>query len=233
MEALLRPEGFAAYRRFRAANPNVNYTEPFVPCVGETYFTSGLPKLVYCGAAIWERKLVQYDYTDDAAYFQSKEFTETFLEGVAGGAKYSSAFWRLFSAASEIVHGADVPPARRVKAAVWTYLSKLGQEAQSEPINKADLRALDVSQLKAELEVLKPDLFLCVSGEMLTETGNELFESLPRVDGVTLATESSLLKRLPAGGFLLWTNHPQRKSATWFQSMLADIQFVMGMLNIR
>lgn len=225
MEPLVTPQSFAAYRRLRDRNPL--YTEPFVPCVGAKYGTANLPRFVFCGAAIWERELAAYECDDIDAFSRSLKFTEEFVAGVGEGLHRRSAFWRLFESASQLIFGAQCSLRDRTKASVWTNLSKIGETGQSQPTNVPDLMDLDVEQIRCELTRLEPDIILCVSGSMLVDTGKKAFSAFEKV-GARLNSADSELRRLPNGGFLLWTMHPNRKTTNWRSALLGDLSNVMS-----
>jgi hypothetical protein len=240
MRPLLAEAAFAEYRRFRSSHKEVQYTEPFVPCVDDAAFGQGLPRFVYCGAAVAERELVEYGGSDHGAWKASQSDTAEILRARAGEEIRLTPFWRLWDSASRVLFGSGTERSTRMLATVWTNLSKLGVVDSPAPLDDADLSGLDAAQFTRELDELKPDILLCVSGEMLIKTGNALFEDLPRL-GVAAATRGTLFKRLPAGGVLVWTNHPahlrgKQNEAAWYKSVLGDLETavkVSGVLTDR
>jgi hypothetical protein len=123
MRPLLSEGRFADYRRFRERNAKGrDYTEPFVPFVGERYADGTRPRFVYCGAAIWESEQVHYA-GDPSAYNESLAFSLQHMAKVGSGECASTAFWRLFDAASQVVFP-DLSLEQRAGRSVWTNLSK-------------------------------------------------------------------------------------------------------------
>lgn len=228
MRPLLSLEGFRQYRRFRESNrENRRYTEPFVPCVGESY--GKIPKIVFSGVAIWEPKLAAYDCEDEVAWERSSYFTRTFLRDVGRG-QVSSAFWRAFDAVTNELSGDGYSLETRADACVWTNISKLGEEDRLAPRDVArELRALDAKQLRAEMIELEPDWFVCLSGDARQSTGYDVWGSLESIPLTSKRTAQTEIRRLPNGGVLYWSMHPNYKPAEWLTGVLFDLKELRDM----
>jgi hypothetical protein len=146
---------------------------------------------------------------------------------VASGEFRPTAFWRLFDDASKLVLGETLSLAARLESSVWTNLSKLGEEGLPKPRDvNGLLHSLDVAQLKYELDELKPAVLLCVSGSALEDTGYAVFGDWPRLDVETKTTQTEV-RRVPHGGILFWTMHPNRKSSEWRENVLDDLSSLL------
>lgn len=213
---------FTAYRRLAREK---GYCEPWVPYVGPDFSAAGAPRIVYCGAAPFYDRADRGSYPDDdeAALRMATERWANFAD--EGG--YNSAFWRL---GKLIVENLDGPPPspNPFSRIAWTNLTKLNGVGDSAPKGGGpELLSLDVAQMKREISLLRPDILICVSGKMLTSTGNRIFadcEPMP----VQIETSNTLVKRLPNGGILYWTMHPNRKGKAWSQSVTSDLLRLTG-----
>lgn len=164
------------------------------------------------------------DLRDDKIVRREDEgwFRTFALEGGNGGR-----FWTLFHA---VLAAVDPEPSRsrteRMRHAAWTNLSKLNAPSQSAPPdNDEALRALDVEQMRREIAALDPDILLCVSGSMVPSTGHALFDALAPIDHVP-SVDRTWTRRLPNGGVLYWTMHPQGIRSDpqgWMDEVVGDV----------
>jgi hypothetical protein len=220
---------FVAYRRLALENRRLKhekgYCEPWVPYVGPDFGAAGSPRIVYCGAA------PAYNRNDEGSYPPDDEAalrmaTKRWADFAAGGG-YDSAFWRL---GKLIVENLDGPPPspNPFSRIAWTNLTKLNAVGDSAPKGGgAELLSLDVAQMTREISILRPDILICVSGSMLTSTGNRVFADCEPML-VQPETSNTLVKRLPSGGILYWTMHPNWKTKAWSQSVISDLLRLTG-----
>ena len=222
---------FATYVSYRRHCVTRGYCDPFIPYVGDRYGDQGPLKLVYCGgAARWAES--RDKIRDDAeALAHGAELTRDF---VAGG-MYSAPFWRLFRQVAAITPGlANEVESLMLRRFAWTNLSKTGIVNRSAPPdNDPILRDLDVIQFNHEMDMLRPDLLMCVSGSLLTTTAYTLFDSPGWLQTSTpaLTTEKTSARRTPWGGWLLWTMHPAYKTRAWFDSIVKDTAMVIATIK--
>ena len=217
-----------AFGRYRRLANEKGYCDPFVPYVGPDYGRERLPRFVYCGVAARWDEMISQDADDVASYESEVGWTKDFIRKGMNG----SPFWNLFDDVLAILDPQDsLTREERRRTAVWTNLSKLGlpDKATAPPDNDLALRALDVEQMRREIEVLAPDLLLCVSGSKLVPTGNDAFTGLASVD-FEPAHERDRVKRLPGGGWLYWTMHPQWKPREQIEAVMSDLRRIVGQL---
>lgn len=224
MQPIMPLSSYAAYRRLCAER---GYCDPFIPYVGDKYGKDVGLKFLYCGGAAWwaDHNAAIDDDAEALAYA-----AEASSQFIAGG-MYSAPFWRLFWQAAEIVPGLKGQSHSEVLSRfAWTNISKTGIVGQSAPPDDdRDLRALDVEQFRHELDVLQPDILVCVSGSLVPSTAFALFDTpgWQAVDGIEPVTASTWIRRSDWGGWLLWTMHPAYKSRAWFASVLTDTATIL------
>lgn len=221
------------FRRYRVLAAKRGYCDPFVPTVGDRYGSGTLPRIVYCGvAARWgddgrEPMVNDVRLFNEAADWSSNVFDERSL---------NSAFWRLLdSMLAKLDLDTALTASQRRRCAAWTNLSKSGRGygATCPPDSDVELRALDIEQFNHELGLLDPDLLICVSGNNLVSTGKALFRRWPIVqDGIEVPDQSEV-RRLPNGGWLYWTMHPQAKPSAWGETVLSGISDIAERLPAR
>lgn len=216
---------YAAYRRHCRKQ---GYCDPFVPYVGAEYSTPGHVRLAYCGGAAWWSAPGEAFDDDEAAFQWSKDQSTSFvLEGM-----YDTPFWRLFRQIASTVPGlSGVDEGDMLRRFAWTNLSKTGLVGSSAPPDRDRvLRDLDVGQFRHEMDVLRPDILVCVSGSLVPSTGYALFDNpqWPTPDDPLPATESTWIRRTPWGGWLLWTMHPAYKPRAWHESVVGDVAAILA-----
>jgi hypothetical protein len=214
---------FTAYRKLAREK---GFCEPWVPYVGPDFGASGGPRLVYCGAAPSYESNDRDEYPADNDETALRMATKRWADFVSGGG-YNSAFWRL---GKLIVENLDGPPPspNPFSRIAWTNLTKLNGVGDSAPKGgDAELLSLDVAQMTREISILRPDILICVSGSMLTSTGNRIFADCEPML-VQPETSNTLVKRLPNGGILYWTMHPNWKTKAWSQSVISDLLRLAG-----
>lgn len=215
-EILFPLERFRQYRDLARAK---GYCDPFVPAVGPAYGDGGMLRVVYCGvAARWGGD--GREAGSDVDLFASEAaWSATLLVGE----NTKSAFWRLLDRVLEAIAPHLKPAERRARAA-WTNLSKSGRGygATCPPDRDTSLRSLDVAQLRHEVELLRPELMVCVSGNNLVSTGIEVFRAWPAIMDLSPSVDQTEIRRLPAGGALYWTMHPQGKTREWTSRVVSD-----------
>lgn len=219
---------YAAYRRHCREQ---GYCDPFVPYVGDAWFAPGHVKFAYCGGAAWWSEAGLCFDDDDAAFRWSTDQSANFVrEGM-----YDTPFWRLFRRIASITPGlAGAGEAEMLRRFAWTNLSKTGIVGRSAPPdNDQVLRELDVGQFRHEMDVLRPDLLVCVSGSLVPSTGYALFDNpdWPEPDVPVPATASTWIRRTPWGGWLLWTMHPAYKPRAWHDSVVGDIEATLDLIE--
>lgn len=224
----MTPATYAAYRRHCR---DQGYCDPFIPYVGAEYFAPGHVKLVYCGGAAWWNAPGEAFADDDAAFQWSRGQSVNFvLEGM-----YDSPFWRLFRQIASIVPGlSGADETDMLRRFAWTNLSKTGVVGQSAPPdNDRALRDLDVGQFRHEMDILRPDLLVCVSGSLVSSTGYALFDSpqWPTPDVPLPAMASMWIRRSAWGGWLLWTMHPAYKPRAWHDSVIRDVATILNQIE--
>lgn len=209
---------FKAYRELARVR---GYCEPWVPYVGKNYFDSAGPRFMYCGGAAWWASTVELPQDNGSAFDIAARDTEAFVSN----GMYSTPFWRLYRSSVALMPWANSRPNEYVDSRVcWTNLTKTGMVQETAPPDKdVDLRHLDVAQLQYELDVLQPDILMCVSGSIVPSTGHEIFDRWHDIDGIRPCTESTWFRRSDAGTLLLWTMHPAFKPAKWHDSVLSDL----------
>ena len=216
-------EKFAAYRSHCKQE---GYCMPFVPYVGDEYGKTGAIKFVYCGgAAWWSEPDTVIDDDAEAHAYSSDESRKFVLSDM-----YGSAFWSFFRELAAIVPGlAGEQDETMLKRFVWTNITKTGLVGENAPPNDPNLRPLDVAQVRHELDVLLPDLIVCVSGSLVTSTAYEIFDTPEWKAGESFEarTGSTWIRQAPWGGWLLWTMHPAYKTREWRDSVLADVKAVI------
>ncbi len=215
---------YATYRRHCAAH---GYCDPFIPYVGDRYGKDVGFKFLYCGGAAWWADHHDIINDDAEAFAYGAKASGQF---VADG-MYNAPFWRLFWQIPNIVPGlAGEPESEMLRRFAWTNISKTGVVGQSAPPDRdLDLRNIDVEQFRHELNILQPDLLVCVSGSLVSSTAYALFDTSEWkvVDGVEAVTASTWIRRSEWGGWLLWTMHPAYKPRAWFQSVLIDTAAIL------
>jgi hypothetical protein len=225
---IILPEAYGAYRRHCRQE---RYCDPFIPYVGADYGAPGCVKLAYCGGSAWWTEASQSIDDDAAALIYSKGLTDKFVaEGM-----YSTPFWRLFREIAAIVPGLAGESEKDVLSRfAWTNLSKTGVVGQSAPPdNDRVLRSLDVAQFWHEMDILRPDLLVCVSGSLVSSTGYALFDTPEWIEPEfpKPVTKSTWIRRAPWGGWLLWTMHPAYKPRSWHDSILADVAAILDRIG--
>lgn len=217
-QSLFPEERLDRYRKLIASR---GYCDPFVPTVGGLYGNGVLPRVVYCGvAARWRG-----DGREPDAW--RSVFEERSI---------NSAFWRLLDGILERLDvDAALDPDQRRKCAAWTNLSKTGRGygATCPPDSDVDLRALDIEQFNHELRLLNPDLLVCVSGNNLVTTGKALFRDWRSAEEAIPMPDQTEVRRLPNGGWLYWTMHPQAKPKVWSETVLGGISCIADRLHSR
>lgn len=215
---------YSAYRRHCAVQ---GYCDPFIPFVGDEYGAHEGVKFAYCGGAAWWAEKHDLIEDDAEALERGAKLTREF---VADG-MYNAPYWRLFWKIAGIVPGlAGQPDDVLLNRFAWTNISKTGVVGQSSPPNNDNhLRQLDIEQFNYEMNLLQPDLLVCVSGSLVPSTAYALFDNLKWqvVEDVRPLTASTWIRRSKNGGWLLWTMHPAYKPRAWFDSVLADVQVVL------
>ena len=212
------------FHRYRSFAHEHSYCGPFIPYVGEKYGSGLLPKFAYCGvAAAWPNHKLE------AA--ENYHFKADWANDVVLQRRVNSAFWRLCWDTLELLDtDARFSPEERLQHMAWTNLSKLGSAKQTAPPdNDIALREMDAAQLRHEIEVLAPDLLLCVSGSRLRATAAAVFGKLEAGD-LTPMIEPTHVTRLPSGGLLYRTMHPQYKTKQWQRVVRSDLKTIMGEL---
>ncbi|WP_333586104.1 hypothetical protein [Phenylobacterium sp.] len=189
------------------------YCDPFVPFVGDRYFAHGR-RIVYCGVAPRYDEALRFAGPGEAAEWSRKVVLDHNIK---------SAFWRLIDRILQDIEP-DRPAMARRERIVWTNLSKLcsSDKATAPSDADAELRALNVEQLRCEMASLRPDLLLCVSGSQLQTTGVQAFGDL-QCGPLTPNADQTWVRQLPTGGVLYWTMHPQGKSRAWVDAVLGDL----------
>lgn len=210
---------FESYGRFCASK---NYCSPWHPFVGSRYGELGRPKLVYCGGAAWWGGPQR-----ECSLSEAKALTDKFV----ADDMYSTPFWRLFERVTKLAYP-DVASKKEAAAfSAWTNLSKTGAVGESAPPDSDfELRRLDVAQLTRELEILCPDILMCVSGSLMPSVGHAVFGHY--LEGkLSPQTPSTWIRRTPWGGWLIWTMHPAYKAEAWHRSVEADFNNILISLN--
>ncbi len=205
---LLDLTAFGLYRKLAELK---QYGGPMVPAVGEKYGNGLAPKVVYCGVATREL-YIDTEQSVNAAYENAIiECQKSFDEVPASNNKN---FWRFgLDIATTLAEDIGISLADQWNHFAWTNISKLCDGTNTAPPDDdMDLRKLDVAQIRKELSILKPDLFICVSGMSLVSTGNEIFGDAP---GQKISTGN-----LSSGGKFIWTEHPARKSIEWRKEII-------------
>lgn len=214
------------FRDYRELAAREGYCDPFVPAVGQHYGDGRMPRLLYCGVAARWGDDGQYAGSDEELFEAEAAWSADLLAGGDG----ASAFWRLLDRILELL-GPDLGPDERRARAVWTNLSKsgLGHDATCPPENDPALRALDTAQLRHEIDLLSPDLMVCVSGNNLVPTGVEVFREgrVPVADFKPSVPQTEAWE-LPEGGRLYWTMHPQFKTKDWSNRVVDDIAALLA-----
>ncbi len=190
---LLTLDGFNRYRTLAVAK---SLGGPMVPAVGKNYGRPGICKVVYCGVA---SRILQNDKT----YEETAEWGMQNLETVLECTK-NYQFWSFgVKVARNLAEHYGVSLEETWSGFAWTNLSKLCDGVKTAPPDlDEDLRRIDVAQINREAEILKPDLFLCVAGNALVSTGNEIFGAAPG--------QSTSSGKFCSGIPYIWTLHPQR-----------------------
>jgi hypothetical protein len=113
----------------------------------------------------------------------------------------------------------------RADSCVWTNISKLGEAERvaSRDAGQA-LRRLDAEQLKAEIAALVPDWFVCLSGSERQNTGYDVWGSWPIINLESRRTPNTEIRKMPGGGVLFWSMHPNYKPADWVAGVISDLQ---------
>ena len=214
---------FAAYRRLAREK---GYCEPWVPYVGPDFGAAGGPRIVYCGAAPYYESDDRDEYPADNDETALRMATERWAD-FGGGGGYKSGFWRLGKLLAESLTG-PAQSANPFSKIAWTNLTKVNEVGRPTPRGGGDaLRSLDVAQMRREIELLRPDLLVCVSGSMMVSTGNAAFSHCEPM-AVQPQRPNTIVKRLPTGGLLYWTEHPRPKGAAWMQSVISDLLLLTG-----
>lgn len=215
LEALFPIQKFAEYRAYARQG---GYCDPFIPFVGRRY-GEGL-RLVYCGVAVRQTEQVNWVGSDEDLYQRERDFSE----GIAADPMSRSAFWRFLDRLTSVVFGESEGWLERRQKIAWTNLSKLSraENRTAPPDSDAVLRRLDAEQLSLEVDCLRPDLFVCVSGNSLIPTGRAVFEKwLP--EELASSIEGVWIRRMPHGGSLYWADHPSRKPSEWSEQTFSEL----------
>ena len=217
------------YAAHRQHCRSVGYCDPFVPYRGDRYGADGTFKFVYCGAAAWWSE-AHADIDDDGEALRA---SATWSRNFVNNGTYDSPFWRLFNQiAAALPDFAEAQPDEWLSRFAWTNISKTGTIRESAPPDSdAVLRELDIAQFRHEMDVLKPDLIVCVSGSLVPSTAFALFdtEEWAIIPEVRPTTEKTWIRQAPWGGWLLWTMHPAYKPASWAPDLLADVQTILDL----
>lgn len=220
LEELFPLESYTGHRAHSRAK---GYCDPFVPYVGQHYGNGDFPRFVYSGVAAGWDSHQSDDGEDETLREKGRAATSDFIETGMNGSSY----WRLFDAALAVLDPSNVLTiSERRQRAVWTNLSKTGKSGETAPPdNDLRLRELDASQFQNELKILQPDLILCPSGGSLAATGDKVFGLWDDAD-IKASIPHTSIKRIPGGGWLYWTMHPQFKTNEWTQAVLSDVGLI-------